>query len=486
VFLLPVWLAAWVILSASAFAQAEPMDEMTPPPDEQDAVDEDAALGQEDNAVSADEEVALAGWDLSLFADERYRFRRATDPTENDHELRLFLDLGVTDPKDNLGIDVSLGLWLDLNGEPIHTGPALASMRDSSQDFWLDVYRLSIDYHTTNVLRLARVGRQPSERGKDLVFDGLAFIFSAVPKKLEVFVHGGRSVHFYELDQGVFEDFLASTGITYRPFSDLRFDLDYLFTWEDIPQTYTPETSVRKTDVAGHSVGFYGWYRYESWVQVKAGVRSLNDQVAEASADIRTEWQEQLFGADFRVKVQPSTLSEVAESFDPFFAVIGRSKPHARFSLDLWKGFDTVAGFYSLHAGYEGRQLLEGDEEAFNRNFGRLYLLFSAENIAQSGVFLTALGERWGDDLDLGANGLWALGGSAGWKNKIIEVGAGSLYQRYKYDYYQDVDERADVQTFFGEIKGTPLDWLRVYGRYEYEMADRDLHTLTVGMSQIF
>lgn len=506
-FLLPLLLAALLLVSPAASGQT---DEPAPPDraDPGDATPEaapaaepesdpgDALSGEEGEApvqeaagtqAAPDEpEPGLERWNLRLFADERYRFRRAENPVENDHQISFFVDFGAHDADGSLGVDLAFGLWMDLNGTTTNPGPALTGMRDNVRNFWLDLYRLSVDYRAPAVLKLGRAGRQPSERGKSVTFDGLSLIFTAVPSKLEVFVHGGRSVHFFEVDNGGLEDFLASTGLTFRPLPDLRFDLDYLFTWEDIPSLTTPGISEKKENVDSHSVGFTGWYRYERWVQLKAGLRSLNEQIAETSAHVRSEWEEQLLGLDFQVKVQPATLREVADSFDPFFTVLGESLPHARFTLDIWKGFDSFAGVYTLHVGYEGRQLLEGDEKPFNRNFGRAYLLVSAENIAQTGLYCSVQGERWGDGPALGDDGLWALGGGLGWRHQYVDLGAGTLYQRYKYDYYLDVEERADVQTFYGEIKGKPLSWLRLYGRYEYELADRDIHTLTVGMSQIF
>ena len=134
----------------------------------------------------------------------------------------------------------------------------------------------------------------------------------------------------------------------------------------------------------------------------------------------------------------------------------------------------------------QGRQLVDDDETPFNRNSGRAYVLFSAADIAVKGPFITAVFERWADGPAIDDDGLWSVGGSAGYDVERFRCEVGSNYQLYKYDYYLDVDERVHVRTVFADFKVKALDWLAVKARYEYELFDRDVHTVTIGLSQIY
>jgi hypothetical protein len=79
-----------------------------------------------------------------------------------------------------------------------------------------------------------------------------------------------------------------------------------------------------------------------------------------------------------------------------------------------------------------------------------------------------------------------ALGGSAGYDKKPVKATIGSYYYRYKYDYYVDVREYADVRSYFGEFRYDPFTWLSGRVSYTFEQFDRNIHTVTLTIVETF
>jgi hypothetical protein len=135
-----------------------------------------------------------------------------------------------------------------------------------------------------------------------------------------------------------------------------------------------------------------------------------------------------------------------------------------------------------------GRLLTEDQPTQFNRNYGNAYLLFDATDIGVSGPFVSAIVEyhfglsepEVGDDTQL------TVGGSAGYEGKQFKGTLGTYFSRYKYDYYVDVQELVNVREYFGEFRYDPLKWLSIRLRYELERFDRDIHTVTLMLTQSF
>jgi hypothetical protein len=450
---------------------------------------EESVTASDKPETSAQEDSA-SKWSFWFYADETYRFRTTLagdgDPIgdENDHDLRLFLESGFRDPSDRFGAEASLGLWWDVDGEVPEAEPsALASVTDYRQPWW-DVFSLSADYRSTGILKLARVGRQVSEHGLPVTFDGGSIRLTAVKPTLDVFLFGGRSVHFFETRADMFEDWIGSIGTVIRPMPELRIELDYRFLQEDV----LGDDRESKNERRDHSYGLSAWFRHGDWLYAKAYLRGLNDTVSHAGAGARMIWQRLGLGATINLDAQTTTLKEVNERQDPFFVLLGESLPHLRWRLDLFKEFDTAVGTYGIHAGWNGRNILEGDEGPFNRNMGKAYLQFTANDIGTKGPFLALAAEAHFTYEGSALTGDWiaAVGGSAGWDSKKFRAEIGSYYQAYKYDYYVDLREVADVRSYFASVSYKPLDWLGLKARYEFEQSDRDLHTVTFTVSQMY
>ncbi|HUU02142.1 MAG TPA: hypothetical protein VM425_11920 [Myxococcota bacterium] len=438
-----------------------------------------------------------AAWDFWFNAQEEYRLRAVVAPggtagdlvnpapdSETDNDLRLFLEGGLRDPSDHFGGEFALGLWWDVDGvAAAGDSTGLGSMFDYRQPWW-DVYKLQLDYQSDGFCKLARAGRQAAPFGLPVTFDGAAVVVSAVRPILDLFIFGGRSVHFFETQADMFEDWLASAGAVIRPLRWLRIELDYRLQIEDVLQA----DRVSKADLTDHSYGVTSWYRPTDWLLGRLTLRGLNNSFARVGAAARLEWKRIEAGIQLSADAQTISLDEIHESADPFFTLLGESLPNLRWQADAWKRFSTAKGNYTLHLGWNGRQVLNGDPGPFNRNMGRAYLLFDAADVILPGIFFSLSGEGHYTYLNgsLLRDWIFTAGGSAGYKNKKLSAELGTYYQRYKYDYYRDVREVSDVRTFYASCGFRPLSWLSFRVRYEFERSDRDFHVVTLSIGQMF
>ncbi len=467
-----------------------------------EAATEEADPATEDATVDDEERE----WYFRFDAFEQYRFRYSTSPvvddtislmagdndgapgSETDHDLRLMLSGTLFESEDHFLADVSMGLWADVDGNyPDGDYSGFASPYDESQTFgipmWIDLYTLYAEYHSHDLFALGRAGRQVSDHGPLVSFDGGAVELALSRPFLDVFAFGGRSVHFFEIDADFFEDWLASGGFVIRPFRELRIELDYRFEKEDL----TPIDSVDDREaIIDHSYGVAAWYRYEDWLYFKGYFRGINDAPALAGGATSAEWFEQEVGFDIKVDAQIVTLREINEKEDPFYAVLGESLPHIKLNADLWKAFTTKAGTYTIHGGWGGRLLTADDATDFNRDYGRAYLWFQAVDIGVAGPFAGIVGEfhYTHKSADLDSENTITIGGSAGWELDPLKAELGTYYQRYKYDYYVDVKEIESVRTYFGEVIYRPFEWLSAGLRYEFEVFDRKVHTAMLTLTQ--
>lgn len=461
------------------------------------ADDSAQAKGAEEAAPAATAEQADEGpgWSFWIQADEQYRLRKVVgsdadpgsvlDPAadgETDHDLRFYLAGGFRDPSDRFGADVAMALWLDADGDvPEGTPSGLGQVTDYRNPWW-DVYTLQADYRSRGVLKLARVGRQAAGHGQPLTFDG-ASLEAKLPL-VEVFAFGGRSVHFFETRQDLWEDWVASGGLAMRPMRDLRIEADYRFSLEDVETTQ--DSSEPKEAIRQHSYGLTVWYRNGEWLQIKAHLRGLDDAVSHAGGLFRLTLPGADLGADLGVAAQLVTLRQLSEREDPFYSLLGESLPHLRWHLDLWKRIPASFGDFGVHLGWDGRQVLQEEEDTFNRSLNRLYLQAEAIDVFTDGLFarlsveghFTHVDSNLTGDLDL------AVGGAAGYQGAMLGAELGTYYQRVKYDYYQDLRIINDVRTTYAALSIKPLDWLRLRARYEWERSDRDVHTALLSVAQ--
>jgi len=443
-------------------------------------------------------------WSFSGFASEEYRFSHSSnlelveiddgfddafEDDESDHDLRLFLSGHLLDKSDRFAGDLSMGIWHDLDGVSEVGRPSSFSSIDDydAPQSWhdpYDIYSLYGEYHSSNSLSLMRAGRQTTEYGRPITFDGATVKLNLVKPYVDWAIFGGRTVHFFEISSGLFENWLASTAVAIRPLRSLRVEMDYRYAAEAYANADT--SSVGR--VNDHSYGLLAFYELNEWARFKGYLRGLNSRASNAGGGTRLEWIEGQLGIDAEVDGQLTTLRSFNERDDPYFEVLGASLPHLKVNLDIWKAVTTDYGDYGAHFGWQERLLTNDEPNRFNRDFGRIYLLLEANDIAISGPFASMVIEYNYSLSSVGLenNSLFVIGGSAGFQWRPFKVTLGSYYYRYKYDYYIDLIELENVRSYFGEFRYDPVEWFSIRLNYQFEQFDRDLHTITLKLTETY
>lgn len=481
-----------VSIPASVVTAQEALEETSPAP-----------------AVTAAES---GGWNFWFNALEEYRMRIATDPAapalspieqaskqaegQGDHDVRLFFDGSLNDGTDALSAHLAFNMWADADtttpdGDDMS---GLGTMYDgASAPLWFDVYSLYGKYATGGALKSLKVGRQSTNYGRMATFDGLSVDIAAVDKMLDFFVFGGRTVHFFQTDADLFENYLGSVGTTIRPSKTVKVELDYRFLMEKI----TTKSALTKADteflndgdpVIQHAYGTKIWYRPVDWFSAKLKFHGVTDKITNIGLLTDFNFSRIGFGVTAKVDAQPSTLKELNETDDLYTAILGESLAHMKANLQVWKTFETGVGNFGLHAGWKERVLLQDAVEgsAFNHNLGIFFALVQASDIGTKGPFASLLFEQYLNhtNTEFFDAGVFTVGGSIGWEADSAKGEIGSFYQQYKYDYFMDVQEKTDVRTIYASAQYEPLDWLGVRARYEFEQFDRDVHTFTFTLTQ--
>jgi hypothetical protein len=471
-----------------------------------------------DDGNQPKQEESKTRWTFEALGKEEYRFRYATAPTVDpsildasgdsskdlgrgaDHDLHFFLGGGMRDLQDRFYVNTSLGIFADIDGfvasgDPSslssinENGSSMASLAPGSPAaLWFDMYSLYGEYHSKKVLKLARVGRQTSEHGKLVTFDGGALDLRLFKSYLGLFALGGRSVHFFETDENLYEDWLASGGLVIRPIDSLKFELEYRMNAEDIPtdEAMTNGNPSLATDnIVNHTYGITAWYHYQDLLYLKGYFRGIGAAPAETGGIFNLEFVPIELSLDFKIDAQLMNFREINETDDPYFTVLGESLPHVRMNAELKKSFTLDKGIYTLNAGWAARMLTKDEPTAFNRDYGRVYAGFDAEDIVVKGPFLSVVGEFYYTQ-NSDAERFFTVGGSAGYDGKMVRAEAGTYYNWVKYVYYEDVQEIEDVRTYFVDVKIRPLKWFSISAKYELEQFDRLIHTAMLTLTQVY
>ncbi len=434
-------------------------------------------------------------WDTRFSISEEYRLRSASassipagdpamerSPAEEDHDLRLGIQGESADPTGRYRLIADLGAWWDIDGTA--SGDQVQGMRGitDTRDLWWDVFTLEGVYQGEGRLRELRVGRQNAEHGLPMVFDGLATRVNALPARLDLFAFGGRTVHFFSIADRPWESWLGSVGTSLRISETLRMELDYRFLREDVALFGNADHQA----VVDHTYGLTGWWRPTEWLSARAEARGVDDQISLLSSSAKLTLAAWQAGASVLVSVQPMTLTEMNQQDNPLFTVLGQSLPHLRLAIDAFWEQPTRLALFGLHLGWSARLLLEGSEGPFNRNLARAWGLLEALDLYFPGLSagLTVDDFYTPTDGALAENNTLSLGGFVRYERARFRTEVASAYQRYRYVYYRDVDELSDVRTVSAEVAVKLFSWLALRLRYELERFDRDVHTLTVALTE--
>ncbi|MBI1945793.1 MAG: hypothetical protein HYS27_08860 [Deltaproteobacteria bacterium] len=432
-----------------------------------------------------------------LVGAEGVRVRRTTSTTSAtelglDEDARFSLDGGARALGGRLRLDGAAELYWDVDGARPDGDAGLRSVHDSRGPLELLVHTLELGWGGGPLVQRAAIGRLTVEEGWPITLDGVALSVSPLAgladdelygaRRSRAFVSAGRTVHFYETgsaDAELFEDWAVSAGVDLVTADAIKLQLDVRGLFED-----------SATGGFDGSAGAALFLRALDVAQGKAWLRTLDDQVMVTGARVRLGGPGDDLGADVEASLQPATLGEVALAADPYFLVLGESLPHWRARADVFAGTDLGLAKGTLHAGAQARVNVVDDEQAFNRNSGRVYALAQATDLLVPGVFVSA-DVAWDSVLAPGpadllgaSDGRVALGGSVGYQRAGVRAELGTAWDRYKYTYYQDVEELADVRTIYGAVGVRALQWLRVQARASVEVFDRTETTVQVTLVQ--
>ena len=422
----------------------------------------------------------------SFFSTEEFRERRSTVADENDALARLSIDASRTSADDKLIATVGLGLWWDISGAPAADSLNAFNSIHSSTDspLWLDVYRLNLEYRPGGALQLVRIGRQDAEHGTPATFDGADLEVNLGTPRVQLFAFGGRTVHFFEIDPKVFQDWIGSAGIDVRITQSLKVEFDYRILRDGVPIIDGASQTAVTQLVTDNTYGGTLQWRLGGWLKARAWVRGINDALESVGLAARAESAEHLLGIELKGDLQPATLNQLDELDNAYYLTLGPSLPHFKGSLDAWKDFDASAGDFSAHLGGQLRQLISDAETPFNRNLLRGYLLLSGAKLGGTEIYVTLNGEYDRDGLH-GTDGTLTGTGSIGWAHKSVRLEAGTYFQRWRYVYFAQPEELANVRGYYVDAS-FKYRWLTVRGRYSYEIFDRILQTFTASLSQAF
>lgn len=435
-----------------------------------------------------------SGWTTGVSLLEEYRLRRAsralTEPgplgeaaavdDQLDHRLRLHADAQADGLDDRFRARFSGVLFWDLDGTPGGaTADLFAAPYDGSR-LWAAPYALSAEWHDVGILDHARVGRQDTEHGLPLTFDGASLGLRPLGRELLLFAFGGQTVHFFQTRPGFFESWVAAAGAALRPLPALELELDGRLLRERV------DDPVGATgDLTTASYGLTTTTRTEL-VSARLAARGLDDRPSHLMGAMQLYVPSAGLGAIADLATQLVTLGEVAESENPYYALLGPSLPHVRYRFELFHelALGQQGATWTHLLGWRGRQVVGHEAAPFNRNFGAAYLMSRVDDLGLPGLFFGATVEYNYVPTSRDEPWLVALGGSAGYVGKALRAELGTDYERYKINYYQQVEELHGARTVFGALGYRVTGALELRGRYELEIVDRYLESFYVTARQ--
>jgi hypothetical protein len=435
------------------------------------------------------------GWTADAWVSQEYRFRSAgsgmggaSEPLgeaaaqnpANDQDLRLTFDGQILGMDEHLAGTLSAALFYDLDG---HVAQGTPDLFGDSHDFRQPLavfYTLSAEWRRSLPLDHLTLGRQQSTHGLPVTFDGASIDLRLLDRRLNLFAFGGHTVHFFETQPGFFEDWLGSAGAGLRITPNVQVELDSRILHERVPT----QDGGRAT-VDTNSYGAALTARWET-LQGKLFARGMNRSFSHVGGSFRLQVPQAAMGVDGQATAQLVSLGEVAESENPFYSLLGSSLPHLRARLEAWKEFAVGdKATLTVAAGARVRQLLHDDPTPFNRNANAMYLRADLNDLFKKGLFASATAE-WNLPSATDQSSLFSLGGSVGYLSRKAKAELGTYYQRFKINYYRDVEELQDTRTVYAMGSYRVFSQIEMRGRYVLEILDRTIHTAYLTLREDF
>ena len=437
------------------------------------------------------------GWSLSLWLTQEYRFRRSgsseavvggplgESPAQNpvsDHDLRLTLDGTVSGLGDHVVGNMSAAFWSDLDGHVPRGQPDLfGDAQELAQPLFV-LYALTAEWRRSTPLERLALGRQQSVHGLPVTFDGGALDLRFWERRLALFGYGGRTIHFFEVIPGLLENWLLGGGAGLRLSQHAQVEVDSRYLHETVPDANG--VLARRVNTNSYGLTLVGrWDEFSG----KLLARGTNRSLSHVGGVFHLQVPSAGLGVDGQATTQLVTLGEIAESESPYFAILGSSLPHVRARVEIWKEFRLgEQAMLVLAAGTRLRQLLRDEPTRFNRNSNAVYLRSDLNDFLWKGVFASVTAD-WNLPTQAPDSAyFFSLGGAAGYRSRRASCEAGTYFQRFKINYYRDVEELTDARTVYAMASYHVLPQLEVRGRYVLEIVDRAIHTTYLALREDF
>ena len=319
-----------------------------------------------------------------------------------------------------------------------------------------------------------RLGRQAGTRDEPVFFDGLAADIGG--SKLNLTLYGGEAVHFYEVNYKWGDDTLGGVGLDYAPWRSTKLSLDYLSV-NDLHQF--PSDRDQKDQLYAFKI----WQRLGDSTKATAKLRYVNGDPRDVSVRALSAFPNA--GTELNVNYQRQfrTQNELSTELSSFFDVLGQSFPYQSYDVKVRQLFGE---HYAFDLGYFKRTLLDASQENFfNHDYSRSFVLLELIDLPARGVSLTLTGERW-ETQNREYNSAGFDLGYAFNKPRNASINVGTYYSLYKYDYYIELGNRDNVRTYYLNGRFPLGKSLSINGSYEYEKSLENYQTLKLGMRYDF
>jgi len=450
-----------------------------------------------DQLLDSKKAPVLAGWSASAWLTQEYRFRTAGAPEavsatalgeppvaspSSDQDLRLTIDGTVTGLHDRAAATLSAALWIDVDGHVPQGDPDLFGDSQGLAQPLGVIYALTAEWRRSQPLERLALGRQQAMHGLPVTFDGGALDLRFLERRLLLFAFGGHTVHFFQTEPGFFENWLASAGAGFRITPSVQLEIDSRFLHEQVLGQGGDPGATLDTNSYGATVTA----RWDT-LQGKLFARGMNRDFSHVGGAFHLQVPNAAVGVDGQATAQLATLGEIAESESPFYSLLGNSLPHLRARLEAWKDFRLGAqGSFALAIGSRFRQLLSDQPTRFNRNMNVMYARGDLNDLPWRGAYASISAEWNLPTQPADSTRFFTVGGAAGYLSWALRAEAGTYYQRFKINYYRDVEELADARTVFAMASYRVLPPLEVRARYVLEIVDRTIHSLYLTLREDF
>lgn len=385
---------------------------------------------------------------------------------EDDHDMYEYLRFKTTDFYNHKVTITGSGRFTeDLDGHESKDG----TFRDISDSYNRSyngrLYYLYADVKNPVVENSSlRMGRQYQYSVETILFDGAKYEQRIGP--VSTYAFGGMRASQYT---STYYDTVAGSGASIRPFMDTQTNLDYVRIIDD--------------NYIDDEVGFTLWQRICEELDFSGRYTLLNtmpkDFLVKLSWD-KIDWDANAQLSYFRFL---HSIAEQSNNISPFYQILGTFEPFDLVSLTGYKGLGEKFG---ISSGLEHRSVIDNeDKNNFNGDYNRTFLSFVVNNLLLPQSHVTFTVEYWdtkGSDhgSDLGID----------FDKKIgkLDLGAGSGYSLYKYnydgssdleslldsEYTKDIEQKINVRTFYMRAKYLLTKQSDVSMRWSSEISDTE------------